>query len=131
MKLNDMQTFDEVLAEDLKDPEFRARWERTALARAVANRVIAYRAAHELSQSDLARRLGMKQPQVARLEAAEHNPSIETLVNLVGVLDIELAINIHPAKKSPKLVNKRARTTAALSTTASGDTELLIAAVAA
>ena len=37
MKLRDMKTFDAVLAEDLKDPEFRARWERTALARAVAN----------------------------------------------------------------------------------------------
>lgn len=130
MKLRDMQTFDEVLAEDLKDPEFRARWERNALARAVANHVIGYRTKHDLSQSELADQLGMKQPQVARLESAEHNPTIETLIKLVGVLDIEFAISIHPAKKPSKLVTKRARTTAALSTTAVENTELLVAAIA-
>jgi hypothetical protein len=34
----------EVLAEMLQDPQFRAEWERTALARAVAEAVIRYRA---------------------------------------------------------------------------------------
>lgn len=128
MKLRDMQTFDEVLSEDLKDPEFRARWERTALARAVANRVIAYRAQRGLSQGELAERLGMKQPQIARLESADHNPTIDTLIKLVNVLEIELVIDIHPARKPSKLVNKRARTTAAVSTTTVDETELLVAA---
>lgn len=48
-------------------------WERTALARAVAARVIAYRAEHGLSQTALAGRLGMTQPALARLESGEHN----------------------------------------------------------
>ena len=130
MKLSEMQTFNEVLTEDLKDPVFRARWERNALARAVANQVIAYRAERGLSQSELATMLEMKQPQVARLEAAEHNPSFDTLIKLVGVLGIELVISIHPTKKASKLVNKRARTTAAVLTTAVDETELLVAAVA-
>ena len=34
----------EVLAEMLQDPQFKAEWERTALARAVAEAVIRYRA---------------------------------------------------------------------------------------
>ena len=128
MKLRDMKTFDAVLAEDLKDPEFRARWERTALARAVANRVIGYRTQRGLSQGALAEQLGMKQPQIARLESAEHNPTIDTLIKLVNALDIEFVIDIHPAKKAAKLVNKRAQTTAAVSTTTVEDTELLVAA---
>lgn len=128
MKLSDMQTFDEVLTEDLKDPEFRARWERTALARAVANRVIGYRTERGLSQGELAEQLGMKQPQVARLESADHNPTIDTLIKLAGVLDIEFVIDIHPVRKTAKLVNKRAQTTAAISTTAFEDAELLVAA---
>jgi transcriptional regulator with XRE-family HTH domain len=128
MKLSDMQTFDEVLTEDLKDPEFRARWERTALARAVANRVIGYRTERGLSQGELAEHLGMKQPQVARLESADHNPTIDTLIKLVGVLDIEFVIDIHPVRKAAKLVTKRAQTSAAVSTTAFEDTELLVAA---
>lgn len=128
MKLRDMKTFDEVLTQDLKDLEFRARWERTALARAVANRVIGYRTQHGLSQGELADQLGMKQPQIARLESAEHNPTIDTLIKLVNALDIEFVIDIHPAKKAAKLVNKRAKTTAAVSTTTVEDTELLVAA---
>jgi hypothetical protein len=46
----------EVLEDQLKDPEFREIWERTALARAVALRVAAYRAEHNLSQAALASR---------------------------------------------------------------------------
>ena len=72
----------EVLAEMLQDPQFRAEWERTALARAVAEAVIRYRAEHGLSQTGLARLLGWRQPVVARLEAAERNPSMDTLLTL-------------------------------------------------
>ena len=72
----------EVLAEMLQDPQFRAEWERTALARAVAEAVIRYRADRGLSQTALARLLGWRQPVVARLEAAEHNPTMDTLLTL-------------------------------------------------
>jgi hypothetical protein len=45
---------DQVLAGMLADPAFRAEWERTALARAVAEAVIRYRAEHQLTQTGLA-----------------------------------------------------------------------------
>ena len=51
-----------------KDAAARERWERTALARAVAIAVIRYRAEHRLSQRALGKQLGMPQPHVARLE---------------------------------------------------------------
>ena len=58
MKLSDLPTHEEVLAEHLDaDPEYRREWERTALARAVAVKLIAYRAEHDLSQTALAGRL--------------------------------------------------------------------------
>ena len=128
MKFSDMKTFDEVLAEELQDPEFRVRWAKTALARAIASQVIAYRDRHDLTQTQFAELLGMKQPAVARLEAAEHNPSIETLVKLATALDIEVNININPKTEPPKLVTKRARTTDAVSTGAFDKTQVLVAA---
>jgi transcriptional regulator with XRE-family HTH domain len=128
MKFSDMKTLDEVLAEELQDPEFRARWAKTALARAIANQVIAYRDRHDLTQTQFAERLGMKQPAVARLEAAEHNPSIETLVKLATALDVEVNININPKSEPPKLATKRARTTDAVSTGTFDKTEVLVAA---
>jgi transcriptional regulator with XRE-family HTH domain len=91
-----VKRFEQVLAEQLEDPAFRAEWQRTALARAVANRVIAYRAEHGLSQADLARQLGVSQPAVARLEIGEHEPTFTTLSRLSQRLGIDFHIDITP-----------------------------------
>jgi DNA-binding XRE family transcriptional regulator len=96
MKLDDLIPFEQILEEELRDPEFRAEWERLAPARAVANRLIMYRADHGLSQTALGRVLGMSQPAVARLEAAEHVPSLETLVRIAERLGLEIVIEITP-----------------------------------
>ena len=80
----------------LKDPEFREEWERTALARAVAEAVIRYRAERGLSQTALARLLGWSQPVVARLEAAEHDPSMDTLVALARKLSLRVHVDVEP-----------------------------------
>lgn len=104
------KTHGTLVAEEMNvDPEFRADWERTALARVVAAKIIEYRADHDLSQRDLADRLGVKQPYVNRLEAGETNPSVETLINIARVLGIEFLIDIAPSKRASKLVTKRAR----------------------
>lgn len=76
--------------------EARARWERTALARAVANAVVAYRTTHGLSQSVLAAKLGMQRPAISRLELGEHNPSIETLERLASVLGLRFIVDVAP-----------------------------------
>ena len=96
MKLQSMRGGDKVTARQLKDPAVRAEWERTAVARAVAVRLVEYRAEHALSQTALARQLGMKQPAVARLEAGEHNPSFDTLARLSSALGIEFHIAVTP-----------------------------------
>jgi transcriptional regulator with XRE-family HTH domain len=38
----------------------------------------------------------MHQPAIARLEAGEHNPSIETLVRLAQRLEVDFQIEITP-----------------------------------
>ena len=94
MKTSDLKTAEEVQAADLTRPEYRAEWERTRLAHEVAMRVIAYRVEHDLTQTELARVLGMRQPHIARLEAGEHEPSLATLSRLARVLDMEFHIDI-------------------------------------
>lgn len=97
MKLADMKTHEQAVAEELaSDPEFRREWERTALAREVAVAIVAYRAAHKLSQRALADRLGWRPSVVSRLEAAEHNPSIDTLLDLSRKLGLKMRIEVTP-----------------------------------
>ena len=58
--------------------------------------MVAYRAERNLTQTALARRLGMRQPQVARLEAGEHSPSIATLTRLSRALGMEFNLHLPP-----------------------------------
>src|ERR1039458_4064099 len=109
MKLSDMKTNDALLAEQLEDPAFRAEWERTALARAVALRLVRYRAERNLFQRDLAKLLEMKQPQVARLERGDVSPGLDTLMRLAGALDIEFTIDVRPVNRRTRVVTKRAQ----------------------
>jgi transcriptional regulator with XRE-family HTH domain len=129
MKLSEMKTNDELIAEQLRtDPEFRAEWERTALARAVALTIVRYRAEHDLSQRELAQRLGMKQPQVARLELGEVNPSMETLMRISAQLGIEFTIDVRPAGTPARNVTRHAQTESLVGAFRTDEAELLVAA---
>lgn len=92
----DLPTYKDLQAESLQDPEYRAEYERTAFAHQVALRVIGYRAENSLTQTQLAERLGMRQPAIARLEAGEHEPSLSTLARLSRGLGIDFHIDITP-----------------------------------
>jgi ribosome-binding protein aMBF1 (putative translation factor) len=96
MKPAELKSAGQVLTEQLGDPAFREEWDRSELARAVASRVVAYRAQQGLSQSALARKVGVSQPAVARLEAGEHEPTLATLARLSQRLGMEFHIDITP-----------------------------------
>jgi ribosome-binding protein aMBF1 (putative translation factor) len=95
-KVSELKTAAQIAAEELGDPEIRREHERIALAHAVAVRVIGYRIDHGLSQTGLARMLGMHQSAIARLEAGDHEPSLTTMSRLARVLGIEFHIDITP-----------------------------------
>ncbi len=129
MKLSEMKTNDELIAEQLRtDPELRAEWERTALARAVAVAIVRYRAEHDLSQRELAERLGMKQPQVARLELGEVNPSMDTLMRISAELGMEFTIDVRPAGAPARRRTPRTQAGSLVGQVRAGGAELLVAA---
>jgi ribosome-binding protein aMBF1 (putative translation factor) len=106
MKLSELPTVDAVLEEELRDPQFRREWERTALARTVALGVVRYRSKKEISQRKLAEILGWKPAQVARLEQGEHTPSIDTLLHLSRRLGLRFTLSIGPTKERPTVRKK-------------------------
>jgi transcriptional regulator with XRE-family HTH domain len=94
----------------------------------VAVAIVRYRAEHDFSQRDLAERLGMKQPQVARLELGEVNSSMETLMRISSQLGNEFTIDVRPAGTPARNVTKRAQTGAVVGSFRTEDAELLVAA---
>ena len=101
LELEDLIPFEQILEEELRDPEFRAEWERLAPARAVAISLIGYRADHDLTQTALGRLLGMSQPAIARLEAGDHLPTLPTLLKLSEVLGLEILVSMTPPGHRP------------------------------
>ncbi len=94
--MENSRSFQDVLDDALTDPETRAEWDRTQLARDVSIWLLRYRRDHHLTQVELARQLGWKQPVIARLESGEHEPSIPTLQRLVERLGTRATIEIRP-----------------------------------
>ncbi len=91
------------------DPSFRAEWQRLAPAREFAATLLRYRAEHKLSQRALAKKLGVSQPRVVKLESGEHNPEVDTIINAVRRLGIEFVLDVAPASRKPALVTARAQ----------------------
>jgi DNA-binding XRE family transcriptional regulator len=107
MKSSD-KTFDALVTEEqIADPSFRAEWQRLAPAREFAATLLRYRAKHKLSQRALAKKLGVSQPRIVKLESGEHNPEVDTIINAVRRLGIEFVLDVAPAGRKPALVTAR------------------------
>jgi predicted XRE-type DNA-binding protein len=99
---------DDVLSDDLQDPAFREQWEKAAIARWLAIELSHFRAKNDLSQRELADRLGLHQPDIARMEKGIHTPTLEKLIKVVIALGLELMIDILPDGAEAKLSRKGA-----------------------
>jgi transcriptional regulator with XRE-family HTH domain len=104
-----LTSFRELLAQQLENPEFRAEWERLAAARAVSEAVVVNRTRNGMTQTALARAIGVRQPVIARIESGEHVPTIETLIKIANALDIESMVAIAPSSRSEPSIAKKPR----------------------
>ena len=88
-----MDHLDKFIKEQLKDPEFAEEWERSKPEYEVMKLLVEARSELGMSQSELARRTGIKQPNISRLERGACSPTLETLGALAHGLGKELQIN--------------------------------------
>jgi transcriptional regulator with XRE-family HTH domain len=97
--------FDRYLKEQLRDPEFAARFEHAGEAWEVALQIAALRQQSGLSQKELARRLKTSQQQVSRLESPNYEGhSLSTLRRIADILnaDVRIVFESRKAIKSAK-----------------------------
>ena len=100
--------WDEYLERHLaEDPEFRKEWERSEPLYSVISDVLRRRNELGLTQSDLAERMGKKQPAIARFESGNaENPTLGFLQQLAEALDMRLVVHLEP-KSEPAQALKR------------------------
>lgn len=77
-------SFDDFLAEQLKDPEIRKEYEALQPERAIIQAIIDARRDSGLTQKELSQRTGIAQGDISKLEKGNANPSIRTLQRLAA-----------------------------------------------
>jgi DNA-binding XRE family transcriptional regulator len=76
-----------------EDPEFKKLWEDDAVRREIVGKLVEIRIKNDLTQKELANRLGTSQSAIARIESGKGNPSINFLIKLGQVLGKKLEVN--------------------------------------
>lgn len=88
------------LAHDLKDPKFRAAWESLEDEFAALDILLAARSQAGLTQEQVAVRMGVSQPALARVESSlssrKHSPSLATLRKYASAVGCKLEIKLVP-----------------------------------
>src|SRR5438309_10755940 len=94
-------TFEQFEKEAMKDPAFKAECEALRPEFELIRQFIRARQKADISQSDLAKKLKVQQPAIARLEGGGYaKTSIAKLSQVANVLGYSLKVSLHANKKS-------------------------------
>lgn len=87
-----MNNFDKYFSEQFSDPTFREEYESLTPQYEVIRQIIKERATQNLTQKQLADRIGITQSNLSRLESGNYNPSLAFLQKIALGLGKELHI---------------------------------------
>jgi DNA-binding XRE family transcriptional regulator len=87
-----MDDFRKHLEEQLKDAEFATEWERQRLEREYISALIGARIEQNMTQEELARKAGIRQSNLSRVETGNCSPTVSTLQKIAGGLGKSLHI---------------------------------------
>ncbi|MDR1194028.1 MAG: helix-turn-helix transcriptional regulator [Peptococcaceae bacterium] len=74
-----MSDLNKYLDEQLKNPSFATEWERQRPEREYIKAIIAARMEQNLTQKELARKTGIRQSNISRIENGNCSPTVATL----------------------------------------------------
>lgn len=87
-----MSEFDEFLAEQLKDADFRKEYDALEPEFTIMQAMIDARTSEGLTQKELSLRSGIAQGDISKLENGNGNPSVRTLRRLANAMGKKLRI---------------------------------------
>ena len=94
------------IKEQLKDPQFRELWELDQQKLVFIKKIIAHRIKHKLTQTQLAKKLGVSQQHISKIESGDFS-NIDTLHNVLLAIGYTVRIQMIPLKSQAK--NRLAR----------------------
>ena len=94
-----MERLEDFLQDQLKNPEFRKEYELIQPEMAVIQAMIDARTSQNLTQKELAKRTGIHQSDISKLEKGTRNPSLNLLKRLAEGMDMVLKIEFIPKQK--------------------------------
>ena len=86
--------FDVVKEQLMKDEEFKAEYEKLKPRYKVISQIIEARNTQQITQEELALRVGTQKSNISRLESGNYNPSLDFLVKVAKSLGKEVDIQI-------------------------------------
>ena len=91
MKFRD---FNEIKKELLRDPEVKKEYDRLEPKFDLIRSIIEKRIEKNISQEELANRMGTKQSALSRFESGNYNPSLSFMQKVAQALDSKLEIKL-------------------------------------
>ena len=95
-----MTNFDDLLQEQLQDPEFRSEYEALEPEFAIVQAIIDAREASGLTQKQLSERTGIAQGDISKMENGIGNPSLHTLQRLAAGMGMTLRLEFRPTQSA-------------------------------
>jgi len=80
----------------MKDPEYRREYEKLEPEFQIARALIDARIKKKMTQAEIARKAGTKQPVISRLEGAQGSPSLSLIKRIAKALDVRLVFRLEP-----------------------------------
>src|SRR3990172_1246034 len=91
---------DAYFSRQMKDPEFAKDYEELAPEFEVVEQIVALRLKRNLSQRELAKKVGTQQPSIARLERKRRTNDLGFLRRVADALDARLEVRLVPREAS-------------------------------
>lgn len=87
-------SFEEVKADLLKNEEFASEYEKLRPRYEAIEQIIRARKEQNITQEELARRIGTHKSNISRLESGNYNPSLDMLIKIAEALGRKLTIQL-------------------------------------
>lgn len=88
-------SFEEMKSDMLKDEEFEIEYEKLKPRYEAIEQIIRARKEQNITQAELAKRVGTQKSNISRLESGNYNPSLDFLAKIAESLGEKISVTIN------------------------------------